>query len=306
MVTGRDAWLVVGVVLLAFVIVQTMIVLTLGFKMMMGNKATLPSPEVLLLLNAALLGVVLLCPVLLIGKERRWSWREAFRWRSVHLVTIILTAFGTLALGVAASQIVLWLAQWADTGLQRSKLEQLLSLSARSSFPGLVLLAVMFPALPEELVFRGVVQQGFEQRYRPAVAIALASLCFVLLHLDPLQIIGILPIALFWGWVTFRAQSVIPSLIAHALQNGVTVIAIIVSKPEWQEGLVSPLQAMPPEPKAFIGGLLVWIAIVFALAITLPKTKRGEIGGERRANFHQTGTSFRSDGGASAGPDERS
>lgn len=302
MVTSRDAWKLTGILAICFIGVQVAINLAFSpFRKRLGI-------DELVSLNALALFFVLLLPTLIYGLAKRWNWREAFRWRSTSWQVIAATVFGTFALGLAVSQVVLWLIQMFEHSLllERSKFTNLLSATLRTKMPVLLLVAIMFPALPEELVFRGVIQQGFERRYSPAVAIVLASLIFALFHLDPIQGLSVLAIAIFWGWVVWRSQSILPSLIAHALQNGLTTISLLSAAS--QEGSFEPfvVRAVSPNWAAALGGLLFWLAMVLILMRSLPK--RGEEDGSAVSGIlsDQIGATDGGIGGRGPEPDERS
>jgi membrane protease YdiL (CAAX protease family) len=202
MVTGRDSWKLIGLLWICYLSAQTVLVSAL--RSFQGKL----SIEHLALLNSAVLVLVLLLPTLLFVLRKGQSWREAFRWRRVPLRVIVATVLGTLALGLAVSQVTLWLIRSLENSvfLEHSKFTNLLVATSRTNSPVLLLLAVMFPALPEELTFRGVIQQGFERRYSPAIAIALTSFIFALFHLDLIQALSVMAIAAFWGWVAWRVS----------------------------------------------------------------------------------------------------
>jgi len=286
MVTGRDSWKLVGLLWICYLSAQAVLVPALwSFR---GKLAI----EHIALLNSAVLVLVLLLPTLLFVSRKGQSWREAFRWHRVSLWVIVTTVLGTFALGLAVSQVTLWLIHLLENSvfLERSKFTNLLVATSRTNSPVLLLLAVMFPALPEELTFRGVIQQGFEKRYSSPVAIALTSFIFALFHLDPIQALSVMAIAAFWGWVVWRSQSVLPSLIAHALQNGLTVISIIVANTKG-EGLKEPSGVLAASPNwlAAILGLVFWLGMVLILMRCLPK--RGESDGTTSGGVfsHQVG-----------------
>lgn len=301
MVTVSDAWKLTGILALCYIGVQAVLGLTiLPLRWKLGVDA-------LVSLNALALLFILLFPTLIYGQVRGWSWREAFRWRLASWKVVVATVLGTLALGLAVSQVVLWLIQALERSLliEHSKFTSLLSATSQTRSPPLLLVAVMFPALPEELVFRGVIQQGFEKRYAPAGAIALTGFIFALFHLDPIQGLSVLAIALFWGWVVWRAQSVLPSLIAHAVQNGLTIISLLSASAGGGGFEPSRLPAVSPNWAAAAGGLLFWLATVLILMRLLPK--RGEEDGSAANGVlaDQVGASDGGDGSGGPEPDER-
>ncbi len=300
MVTGRDAWLLIGLLWLCYLLVQIGLLLTLRSHLFAWGV------ERALLLNALVVGLVLLLPTLLMGLRKGWRWQAAFQFRRVSWKVIVATLFGTLGLGLAASQVLLWLMQWLvqTEGLLQSRYMELLQAATRTFSPILLLIATMLPALPEELVFRGVIQQGLERRYSAPFAIGVASVVFALFHMDPLQVIIVLPISLFWGWVVWRAQSVLPSLIAHAVQNGVTALSLLKSSTLAEGNVASLPLAASPQWGAAAGGLLLWVVMCVVLNRILPV--RGDRNGNDRVLTHQTGVADRGSGSGCVGPDERS
>jgi len=313
MVTGWDAWRILLSCMGLFIATQLgvgvgFVVLEITQRMDVREFLRL---DRLLALNLVLTAIALLAPIFLLGQRRGWRWREAFRWRPLPWSATVKVTIATLALNMAVSQGLLWLVQWIShisaplgDAVQESGFWQLLEGITRAQhLSPLLLLAVMLPAFPEELTFRGVIQQGFERRYGPAIAIGLVSLFFALFHLNPLQSLGVLPTSLFWSWVAYRTQSVIPTVIAHACQNALTVLSLgAVSL--WGYGN----EALTPSPTWMpaIGGLLIWGGLTWHLAQSLPRPERGvEDGGDEAFTDDQTGATDGSDGGGNLGVDER-
>lgn len=273
MVTGKDSWRLVGLLWLCFFLTHTAFFALLRS---FGNRLTV---ETVVFLNAVALIFVLLLPTVLFGTIKGWHWAEVFRLRPISWRIIVVTIFATIALGLAVSQVTLWLIQrLADSILvEQSKLTNLLSATGKARYPIFLIFAVMFPALPEELVFRGAIQQGFERQYSPSVAIALTGLIFALFHLDPIQAFSVLAISIFWGWVAWRSQSVLPSLFAHAFQNALTVISVIGAraKRDVNWGLDGVFEVSPNWWAALFGIFLCLISVLTLLRI-LPKRGEGD------------------------------
>jgi membrane protease YdiL (CAAX protease family) len=97
-----------------------------------------------------------------------------------------------------------------------------------------VLAAVVAAPLVEELVFRGVVLRGFLSRLGPVAAIALQGLLFGFAHSDPARGAGNLGLALVLSGVgvalgtsAYLLRRIGPTVIAHAIFNGVVLIIIL-------------------------------------------------------------------------------
>lgn len=310
MVTERDAWRVL-LLSLGFFLGAQVAIASLGVILwaMEANIRDFLRLDWLLVVNVLLTTIALLTPVFSQGRRKRWMWRQALRWRPLPWWIALEVTFATLALNLAVSQGILWVLSmpFFQQARESSYGELLEAIAHHQGMPLLLVAAVMLQALPEELTFRGVVQQGLERRLSPSVAIGLTSLFFALFHLNPLQALSVLPTSLFWGWVVFRTQSIIPTVVAHALQNGLTAMALSFPSLAGQ-GDGSPL-AQPPNWLAALVGFLLWLGLTWHLVrrFSVPK-EGGEHGARESVTFtsHQTGVTDGGDGGGSLGVDERS
>ncbi len=95
--------------------------------------------------------------------------------------------------------------------------------------------AVIAAPVIEELVFRGLVLRGFLSRMAPALAILLQGVLFGVAHVDPVRGWGNVGLALVlsgvgvvFGISAYLTRRLGPSIIAHAIFNGV-VLAIVLS-----------------------------------------------------------------------------
>ncbi len=108
----------------------------------------------------------------------------------------------------------------------------------------------------EEIAFRGYVQTTLALRRRPAVAIGGSAALFAAMHLDPVRFPALLVLGMVFGWLTWRAGSVWPSVAAHATNNAITsFLFLLVTEP--------PERA---EPASFAAIVLVGAAGAVALA----------------------------------------
>jgi membrane protease YdiL (CAAX protease family) len=132
-------------------------------------------------------------------------------FRRARLRFVLLAPVGTLALGYALS----WFAQ-DSTWIQE--------FAAMVGQPGrlpaaLVSFAVLSP-LAEEVVFRGLLYAWLDGRWGPRVAMVGSGVAFGVVHQEPAYIAVALPLGLFFGWLRWRSNSLLPSLTGHAIENG--------------------------------------------------------------------------------------
>lgn len=142
------------------------------------------------------------------------------------------TSFGTvglsLVIGVALHPIYMILTQWVAAAypLSGQALQALAPLNkpiAAAPWLHVVLLMAVLPAVCEELAFRGVVFGGLLRGGEPGRAVAVSAVAFGISHGVLQQSISATMIGLLLGWVTWRTASVVPAMIIHAINNGLSV-----------------------------------------------------------------------------------
>jgi len=83
---------------------------------------------------------------------------------------------------------------------------------------------VVIAAAAEEMLFRGFIQRTFEHKLPLFWAITITALLFTFLH--PFSVIPILPLAVILGIISWRSRSIIPSIIIHGINNGLSLYAL--------------------------------------------------------------------------------
>jgi membrane protease YdiL (CAAX protease family) len=132
-------------------------------------------------------------------------------WRPLVLGSVV-----GLALSIAASQV----------GLEPQGIKEAMEVVREPGMlaPSLVVIAGLAP-LVEELVFRGLLYGWVAGRWGTVAAWIVSSLAFAAAHVEPAHIILVLPLALWFGWLRRRTDSLWPSLVAHMVNNGFAVAA---------------------------------------------------------------------------------
>jgi len=83
----------------------------------------------------------------------------------------------------------------------------------------LVLSIAVFPALTEEVAFRGLLQHWLHVAVRAATAIVLASALFAAMHFSVISFPYLFAVGLLLGWMRWRTGSLWPPIAAHFLHN---------------------------------------------------------------------------------------
>jgi len=91
----------------------------------------------------------------------------------------------------------------------------------------LLLLGTVFvAAIAEEILFRGFLQVTLEKKGDITRAVILASLSWALIHANPYLAVQIFIMGIILGFLAWRTDSVVPGIIAHGLNNLMSLIFI--------------------------------------------------------------------------------
>jgi membrane protease YdiL (CAAX protease family) len=112
----------------------------------------------------------------------------------------------------------------------------------------LAAVAVALAPVCEEITFRGYIQSTLALRHGARVAIPAGAFLFATLHLDPVRFPALLLLGVAFGWLTWRAGSIWPSIAAHAANNGLAAGLLLGG---------GPREPGPPPPEALLVPLAV-------------------------------------------------
>ena len=146
----------------------------------------------------------------------RWPWPA---W--------IAAAVAAPLVGMISGVIV---SLFLEQSAQLEEMSKIFRGHGRSGF--LIPLALMIgatPAVCEELLFRGYLQNRLTASLGPLFGVVLASLVFAVFHLDFVHVVAVFPLGLFLGWVTWHSGSLIPAMMAHFVNNTVSVVAVVLA-----------------------------------------------------------------------------
>lgn len=180
----------------------------------------LPDRSNLLVLSAffgtCLLGLVI--SVLPLGRNAP----AALGLRPVGWRPVLFAVLGTTVLSFAVSQL----------GPQPEGVKQVtegIQGTARI-LQTLAVLGLLAPIV-EELVFRGLFYGWLAGRWNNLVAFVLSSLAFAAAHTEPLHILLVLPLGFWFGWLRWRTGSLVPTIVAHIINNTIAVSAAAFLNP---------------------------------------------------------------------------
>ncbi len=133
---------------------------------------------------------------------------------------------GAVLLGASAWVIVGLLAEWL-LPVPKEVIEALrkaLITESKLSLGATVMLVALTPAFCEEALFRGPVLRGLLTRVGPVAAFLLTGILFGLLHMSVWRLIPTTLLGVMLSFIAWRAGSILPAMVAHALNNGILVV----------------------------------------------------------------------------------
>ena len=96
-------------------------------------------------------------------------------------------------------------------------------MSAGYSFAALVALYCIFPAITEEIAFRGLLQHWLAAAIRPWRALLLASGLFMFMHFRLASAPYLFAVGMLLGWARWKTGSHYPPMLLHFLHNFIVV-----------------------------------------------------------------------------------
>lgn len=139
---------------------------------------------------------------------------------------------------------------------------QVMALSNLKSWGELIMALIImafFPALFEELFFRGALQNLFERWWKkPLLAVLVTSLLFSLIHASIFLFLSRAVLGFVLGLMYQRSRNIWVNIIAHFLNNAVVVIQLF-----WISTTKGKVEADKLDPR-----FPVWVGL-FALALTI-------------------------------------
>jgi membrane protease YdiL (CAAX protease family) len=164
---------------------------------------------------------------------------------------IAVLVIGTLAASASLDGL-LDLTQW-KAGSALAEFEEMLTVTrGRSLLLAIVTFALM-PGFAEELLCRGLIQRSLVARIGPVAGIAIASLIFGALHIDPIHALFAAPLGLYLGLICWISGGIRASIVCHIANNLTALLA----------GALLPASDAPALPAAVVGATIATAAMIW-------------------------------------------
>jgi membrane protease YdiL (CAAX protease family) len=211
------------------------------------------------LVSAVTLALVTLAAAWLMGRDvaARLNLRPT-RARPLGVAAAVVGLAGlSLACGSAAQL----------AGLGKEGVSASIAATLRSSNPLRMTLAVLVlgvaPALAEEGFFRGLMLTRLRARWSRWPAIVVTAAAFGVFHVDPVQGSEAFVAGLFFGWVVERLGGIRPTIVAHAVNNGMFVLVASLARNDDEPTRVAAL-GMLAAGVALCGGAIALLRSRYA------------------------------------------
>ena len=127
-----------------------------------------------------------------------------------------------------------------------------------------IIMASLVAGICEEIGYRGYLQTPLEQKYGPVVAISIASIVFVIIHLHQAWATGILGqifvISFMIGYLAYSTNSLLPGIIAH-------VSADITNYSYWWSDVIGNFDRKPISMTGVDNHFIITVMLVLLLIV---------------------------------------
>jgi len=182
-----------------------------------------------------LLEAIIIVPALIFTFRSRLSPVILFRLRPVNkniIITSILIGIAFTIISDEIDRIVQIFFPMPE--ILKNAIEESLKIHSIPDLIIIIISAVFFAAIVEELLFRGFVQTSFEYHFDVTKAVMSSALIFTIIHFNPWWSIQVMIIGVILGVMAWKSNSIIPAIIVHLINNGIALIFTNVEPANYQ------------------------------------------------------------------------
>ncbi|MBP5599178.1 MAG: CPBP family intramembrane metalloprotease [Lachnospiraceae bacterium] len=184
-----------------------------------------------------------------VKKDKNAGKYEPFTKRFNKAYDALFVVFGVVAIWGLAN-LISQLATILFPGQAELLSQALGQIVGGNEFIGAITVVILAPVC-EELAMRGIILQRSNKVFAVVGCMIISAVCFGLFHMNMIQGLYVLPMGLFWGFVGYKYNSVVPCIICHIINNAL--------------GLFMPAAVHPAILFGVCGAIAVFIGIKFKL-----------------------------------------
>uniref|UniRef100_UPI003216540F CPBP family intramembrane glutamic endopeptidase n=1 Tax=uncultured Draconibacterium sp. TaxID=1573823 RepID=UPI003216540F len=137
-------------------------------------------------------------------------------------------------------------------------------------FTGAFIKVSVIAPIVEELIFRGLIFNGFRKNYNGFVAVIISALLFALFHLNPWQFPATFVLGILLGWLMLRTNNIFVAILGHSVNNTLVLLTVTY----WQPIHEHPIYLLEQNNLLFLSGLIILLSIVLIYVTSLPWFRR--------------------------------
>jgi hypothetical protein len=205
---------------------------------------------------ATMVGQVLfiLVPTVILARLRFPRVENVFRFGKIHLGQILLVVIAVFALQqllqgylMVQESVPIQFPPFIQDiiDMMKTMMEEMYRMLTRadslSEFLVVVIVIAVTPAICEELMFRGLIQRTLEGTNpssapslhhggstgarRGMTAAISAGIIFGIYHMNPFTLIPLAALGVYFGFIVYRTQNIVPAMVAHFFNNFLACLA---------------------------------------------------------------------------------
>ena len=145
--------------------------------------------------------------------SRRKLHPRALKWHSSFFGLLLLGLVMLAGFDYLVGELMTFLPNY------ESMLEDYKSMFEGIDMKYLLIGGVLIGPVCEEIIFRGIIQEGFIETYGGPTAVLYSALIFGVIHIMPLQVVNAFLAGILLGWIYWKTRSLWIVMILHILNN---------------------------------------------------------------------------------------
>ncbi len=178
----------------------------------------------------------------------------------LYTITSLQDLYLWRALGAAGSEVV------RQREMMESFIGELALASTVPEFLMVTFVLAVVPAVCEELLFRGYIQQNYSRSMGPGGAVLLTGCVFAFFHLSAANLVPLALLGWYIGYIYSKTGNLAVPFCVHFVNNFAALLLLLVTE---QGGRVRELK-----PEFLLGAVWWWMIVVVSVVLLLMVIRR--------------------------------